>query len=530
MRSIKIFSVVTALAFVSGCEDATGPAFPDDPNIPELPYARGIRMTHVEANQGVGIRILDGDRWIPPGERNARLIQNRQTLLWGVWDVDPGWKPRTIRAELHITLPDGRSTTLVHQLPVGREPSTFESRERSFSWEIQPDLAVPGAAFRIFLLEAAGKPKGRYPDPLPIYPPEPKPVGFEASYQVIRVTVVPVEHQYPGSCPDVPQLSTADLETLGELLHRRNPTEQVVMTLREPFVWTESLESYQGLLAALSQLRFQDDADPAEYYAGLVHHCVRTGGQAIDIPDFPTRENGWTRTVVSAWRGTAPVTASTFVHEMGHAQGRRHVRCTGKEGSPDPDYPYPRGNIGVWGYNIVLPGARMEWLSGRTYHPDTTWDYMGYCTGAHHVSDYGWERVYPFIQEISSWEMEEPVSITYPGEAVPSGREGILLVGILEPEALEGKWPGPKRAQEWFSVPGRAGDRSPTPGFLLEVMAEGAVTRLPVSVRPQGQSGVVNVVAELPAPVDQVSSVSLLSPGGRIPIALGAIRKLPSVQ
>jgi hypothetical protein len=323
---------------------------------------------------------------------------------------------------------------------------------------------------------------------------------------------VPVQHEFPESCSEVPVLSNSDLETLGELLHRRSPTERVVMTLREPFLWTESLDTYTGLLAALSQLRFEDDADPAQYYAGLVHHCVRTGGQAIDRPDFPTKENAWTRTIVSAWRGSAPLTSSTFVHEMGHAQGRRHVRCTGKEGSPDPDYPYPNGNIGVWGYNIVLPDATMPWLSGRTYDPETTFDYMGYCTGSHHVSDYGWELVYPFIEEISSWEIPGQPS---PGPPQLPSDGGSLLIGVVEPDG----------SGHWFTVPGTAGDRSPTPGHYAEFATARGILRIPVSARVQSASGVTNLVMELPLTLDQVSELTLHLPGARFPVDLQAVRQ-----
>ncbi len=512
MTGRLLFFLPLALAFFMGCDGGTDPSGLDDSTFPDLPYAKGIRLTRVLANQGVGIPIFQGGQWVPLAERNARLIEDRQTLIWGVWEVDKKWKPRVIRAELKVVLPDGESETLTEEIFVGKGTSTFGSRDLSISWELSPELAAHGSTFQIYLLELDGKGKGSIPLPPPIYPLTPEPIGFEDSHQVIRVTVVPVQHEYPGSCSDVPELSTSDVETLGELLHRRSPTQRVVMTLREPFLWTESLDSYTGLLAALSQLRFEDNANPAQYYAGLVHHCVRTGGQAIDRPDFPTKENGWTRTIVSAWRGSAPLTSSTFVHEMGHAQGRRHVRCTGKEGSPDPDYPYPNGNIGVWGYNIVLPDATMPWLSGKTYNPQTTYDFMGYCTGSHHVSDYGWELVYPFIEEISSWEI--------PGQPSPGPPQfpidgGSLLIGAVEPDGDE----------HWFTLPGSAGARSPTPGYYAEFSTAGGTLRVPVSARVQSGSGVTNIVVELPLPLDKVSEITLLAPEKRTVVDLQAVRR-----
>ena len=241
-------------AFLMGCDNGADPSGLDDPTVPDLPYAKGIRLTRVLANQGVGIPIIQGGHWVPLAERNARLIEDRQTLIWGVWEVDASWKPRAIRAELRVVLPDGESGIFTEEIFVGGGASTFGSREMSFSWELSPRLATHGSTFQIYLLELDGRSKGSTPAPPPIYPLTPEPIGFEDSYQVIRATVVPVQHEYPGSCSEVPNLSSSDLETLGELLHRRSPTERVVMTLREPFLWTESLDSYTGLLAALSQL------------------------------------------------------------------------------------------------------------------------------------------------------------------------------------------------------------------------------------------------------------------------------------
>ena len=194
MTGRLLFFLPLVLAFLTGCDGGTDPSGLDDSIFPDLPYAKGIRLTRVLANQGVGIPIFQGGQWVPLAERNARLIEDRQTLIWGVWEVDEKWKPRVIRAELKVVLPDGESETLTEEI------------------------------FQIYLLELDGKRKGSIPLPPPIYPLTPESIGFEDSYQVIRVTVVPVQHEYPGSCSEVPNLSTSDVETLGELLHRPSTT------------------------------------------------------------------------------------------------------------------------------------------------------------------------------------------------------------------------------------------------------------------------------------------------------------------
>jgi len=67
----------------------------------------------------------------------------------------------------------------------------------------------------------------------------------------------------------------------------------------------------------------------------------------------------------------------TYTHEIGHNMGLRHAPCGGAD-SPDPDYPYDRGSIGVWGY---------EFENGILYDPDDYKDVMSYCDPVW-ISDY----------------------------------------------------------------------------------------------------------------------------------------------
>lgn len=502
MSTVRMVHAGLLMWLLPACGDRSLPVAVEDPEA-------AVRIVGVEANQGAAVAVVAGGDLVPEGSRNAPLIARRQTLLRPVLEVGTSWRSRPLRAVLELAAPGAAPSVHVRTVLVASGGKGLEHPDSGAAWKIPPGEAVPGTTFRISLTELDGTPLG----PAAMAPPLPALVGFLDSHQVIRVTVVPVRHDFPESCGEVPTLSAADLETLGELLHRRNPTERVVMALREPYVWTESLSTYTGLLTALAQLRFEDDADPAQYYAGLVHQCVRTGGQAIDRPAFPTRENGWTRTTVSAWRGNAAYTSSTFVHELGHAQGRSHVRCTGMEGGPDPDYPYPDGNIGVWGYNIELPDARLAYLSGRIYDPVTTYDYMGYCTGQHHVSDYGWRKVYPFIAEVSSWELADGAA-----PALRAAPERQLLVAAIDPDG----------AAHWFTVPGSAADRPSSPGWSVEVTVDGAVTKLPAAVSVVESSGVTNVVVELPGPLDGVEDLTLRSGTVRWRVDPAAVRRAAS--
>jgi hypothetical protein len=322
---------------------------------------------------------------------------------------------------------------------------------------------------------------------------------------VFRVTIVPVEHDLGENCAPAPVVNDDVVEVYRQHLFQLYPVELVEIAVREPIVFTGGLtSSFNPVLDELSQLRFEDDADPGRYYYGVIRTCDGgpdgVGGQAIDIPDAPTKGNAWARVAVGRWWGKDG--ANMIVHELGHTQGRRHVNCNGEEGWPDPRYPYEGGTIGVWGFGVE------DW----SWHPPSTaTDYMTYCAQDDWSSDWGWNEIYPFIQEVSSWELESSES---------PDPVGLLLIGSLAPDGTA----------NWFVVPGDMSDRAPTPGHMLEVVLDSGIERRPVSIRPRPDSDTVNIVAEVPPALPYARSIALLANGQRTAIDTAAISFASATQ
>ncbi|HSU92899.1 MAG TPA: M66 family metalloprotease [Gemmatimonadaceae bacterium] len=78
-------------------------------------------------------------------------------------------------------------------------------------------------------------------------------------------------------------------------------------------------------------------------------------------------------------------------HELGHSWGRSHAPC-GVNGTTDPSYPYPSGNIGVYGMDV----------STTTLYPPVTAEVMSYCH-PQWISDYTYTGVY-------NWRVGHPSS------------------------------------------------------------------------------------------------------------------------
>lgn len=132
-------------------------------------------------------------------------------------------------------------------------------------------------------------------------------------------------------------------------------------------------------------LRILDDDD--RYYYGVLR---RNGGPAgLGYVGWPVAI-GWDDMGVSG-DDPIPLAYSTFAHEMGHNFGRWHAPACGPA-AVDPDYPYPGGTAGVFGWHAELAEIT------RPSDPDL----MGYCR-PRWVSDYTYEGVLNFRIEEEEW-------------------------------------------------------------------------------------------------------------------------------
>ena len=72
-----------------------------------------------------------------------------------------------------------------------------------------------------------------------------------------------------------------------------------------------------------------------------------------------------------------------LAHEVGHNLDLLHAPCGGALGT-EPDFPYPNGSIGVWGY---------DFRDNSVVSPERRRDIMGYCYELGWLSDYYYEKV-----------------------------------------------------------------------------------------------------------------------------------------
>jgi hypothetical protein len=384
-----------ALFLLVGCTpDAAAPAF-------------GVYLDSVEANQGVPVVIArDGDG-VDGADRTAPLISDRATLLRAFWKPLPTVEEREVTAVLHLEWADGdrevRSQT--RTIEDDADPATLEE---SFSWTLSAEETQPGLEFRVELWDGSPGEAQDYREDAASLPADGNfQVGIEVAPMRFEVVIVPLERA-ASDCTAEPDVTPGRVDHLRDRLFMQLPVQEIDVSVREPVVWTEPIDSFDPIIEFLGELKQQDGAETQVYYYGLLASCgVVDGfsGQAYSIPPSPSPYEPWSRVATGLSFDDAQKTSHVMTHELGHVLGRRHIECSGAERKPDEDYPYEPGTVGGHGWGV---------LDGELREGDAHADYMGYCD-VDWVSDYGWNITYFFIRAMSAWE-EEGVSAP---ESVP---------------------------------------------------------------------------------------------------------------
>lgn len=403
----------------------------------------GISVDWVQANQGVGVTIGADGGEVGGADRAAPLLQNRITLIRAFWTVPDDWQPRDIEGRLIVSWPDGTEETYSDTKLV--EDAAFEGDlGRSFFWGLMADQTVAGVKYRVELYETDPQYDDLPGSGTPTLPAEAGAtafIGIEDSYQVLKTVVVPFIYDDGEGCSTTPDTSDDTMQLFQDLMYMQNPIERLDFTLHEPIEWNEPLQGFYQLNQFMAGLRFDEGASPETYYYGLVDVCDSglggAGGQAIDIPTDPVNPDAASSRVSSGLSLGADWSAETFVHEVGHSQGRRHVACNGEEAGANPSYPHKGGDVGEWGFGVIDFGLR---------HPTFYKDYMTYCHPTW-VGTWGWNKVYPVIRGLSEWDTGEGKPGAGGAHAIVPGQapySGSMLLGTV----------GPAGDTTWITVPG----------------------------------------------------------------------------
>jgi hypothetical protein len=326
---------------------------------------------------------------------------------------------RDIRAVLTIEHEDGTSETVEDVKETGaRSEYTYEDFRDAYVFKLTKDQVTRGMRLSVELFEVDESYRSEPPPVVPArFPAEPDStfdLGVLTDPSHLEVVLVPIYHALGDGCPAPPNLDSMtdrggelvpEHEYYRQRLIAQNPVSDATVMVHDVVNFTGSAESSGDIFTLLRQVREEDEADDWQFYYGIIEPCDEgpSFSGVASVPGhgsdgLPDRNDGNRRTGWGDYREDGRH-AGTFVHEVGHEQGRSHVICGGASG-PDPNYPNQTGNIDVYGWDIYTEDS---------IHPPDNKDYMSYC-GPSWVSEYAWNLMEPWIAEVSLWRLEQEFS------------------------------------------------------------------------------------------------------------------------
>jgi hypothetical protein len=227
------------------------------------------------------------------------------------------------------------------------------------------------------------------------------------SLPTFALRFVPVLQQVNGLQGNV---TSGNQEEFLSDLKKMLPVGAYDVDRRAPYTTTAPvLQDDNGNLAwgtVLSELLALRSADASpRYYYGVVKTAYGSGMVGIGYIGGSARTAmGW---------DYLPSGTNVMAHEVGHNMGRLHAPC-GDPVLPDPGYPHPGAQTGVWGMDVT----------SLTLKPPTLPDLMSYC-GPSWIGDYNWAAMLAYRQS-------GPSNVSDAG----SGPTGLLIWGRITADGV----------------------------------------------------------------------------------------------
>lgn len=389
----------------------------------ESNWARGdISIARVEVNQGIAIPIVLAGQLIPVEERTAPLVKDRNALVQVFWSVPGNWQARPIKAKLHVRNGQGQLGVLEVTKTISGDP-TSGSLNGAITFQVPAAVFVGNLQFFIELWEGES---GH--DDIPASSQSPsapggdtmQPIGVTMEPMEAKIVMVPVQYDYGNCHTDTTATLNENLQGFADHFFAQNPISTLHIEIRpEKLVRDTQVTTLTQITTTLAGMRFADFAEPNEYYFALLDACSGgidgAGGISPGTPG-PLKGLGDLRVSVGLLAGVS-WSKNTFVHELGHNQGRPHSPCGDADGI-DPTYPHANASLGVYGFDI---------LTGQFFGPSNHKDYMSYCDPVW-VSDWTWDWVHEQVRELTSWDYadsshDDPFVEVLHGWVHPSGEQ-----------------------------------------------------------------------------------------------------------
>ena len=311
--------------------------------------------------------------------RSVRLVANRNALLRAFVTAE---EPRGFFEPEVVAVFTGPEGNEGHRVVMTRDANQIPAEahegdlELSYNAVIPAEIIVPGVEMVVEVdpeetLPLTAESEIRFPD--------------EGSDSLNVVGVPPMQL----TLVPVLEIAEPDTSVLGwargvsgaspeaGLLKHAFPFAEFSVSPHEPHYTSLNITTTAGQVSLFGELEaLRASEGGTGYYHGVAANLGSVSGRG--------QQPGWVS--IGIRRRTI------LAHEVGHNLSLRHAPCGGPAGV-DPDFPYPDGSIGVWGY---------DFRSGSMLAPDHSTDIMTYCFSLPWLSDYHFEKVIDHRAELAA--------------------------------------------------------------------------------------------------------------------------------
>lgn len=315
----------------------------------------------------------------------------------------------------------------------------------------------------------------------------------------LRIRFVPIRQSVNGHVGSVTAANQSQFLTATLRMHPLVGVESDVRaayTTSAPALDPADADTWSQVLSELNAVRVGDPDAGTRNYFGVVSTAYATGIAGLGYVGGRAAL-GW---------DYLPSGAAVAAHELGHNWGRYHAPC-GNVTRPDQHYPYPGGQIGVYGYDFAT-GVVL---------PPTYTDLMGYC-GSQWISDYTYTGVMDYREaDAHSSGTAANVSAAVASTEGPA-EPGVLVWGrIVDGEPV---------LEPVFPVVGRPSMPAAPGPYTVEGLAADGSTVFALSFAPQAvadtrreEAQFAFVVPLSAARVGQLAQLRMLGPRRAVTVA-----------
>lgn len=367
--------------------------------------ATGVTITEIALYQGVKRPLMVGGKIAPS---DIPVVAGRDAMLRVFVSTDASYTNQPITAQLSLS--DAGEPLSVTQTLSGS--STDASLGSTLNIDIPGSMIAADFHYSVRLVQT-DKSDGA----ILSYPASgTEVIGAQSSGPSLKVQLVPVSYGADGS-NRVPDTSQAVQDMYRDGYMGTYPAASVEISVHAPIQWNQTVapfgQGWDSLLNKILSLRQQEGAPDDTYYFGIFapedsfgQYCSQ--GCVLGLAPLSTGPgDNYSRAAIGVAYADGE-SVLTAVHETGHNHGREHAPCDVQDA--DPNYPHPKGQLGVWGYDLI---------EKKLYAP-TTPDFMSYCSPP-------WVSDYTFLALFDRMKAVNNAVYHYPKEALDRTYDRVLI-------------------------------------------------------------------------------------------------------